>query len=286
MYLENHGIPLERIDHVFSESKRFFDRPLADKTKLAWKTPEANRGYVAPGRERVSLFQEQAMVAELRLKSPDLKESMEIGNERNTTYTNNWPEGDDAFRTTMTEFFDECASLSRSVMAAIAIGLKLRHDFFDQFIDKADNNLRLLHYPSTEVSTLDREGQSRAGAHTDYGTVTLLFQDNQGGLEVKNLNGDFVPAKPIRGSIVVNAGDLLARWSNDIIKSTEHRVVSPPIKPNDSLYPARYSIAYFGNPNPAAEIACLDGCWSAKTPKKYEAVNAHAYLTSRLAATY
>jgi isopenicillin N synthase-like dioxygenase len=77
----------------------------------------------------------------------------------------------------------------------------------------------------------------------DYGSLTLLFQDGRGGLQVQSPSGDFVDATPVEGAIVVNAGDLLARWSNDTIKSTIHRVVEPPVKEADS-YPPRYSIAY------------------------------------------
>jgi len=123
----------------------------------------------------------------------------------------------------------------------------------------------------------------------DYGTITLLFQDDQGGLEVLSPKGQFVQATPIPDTIVVNAGDLLQRWSNDIIRSTEHRVVSPPTAPENDHFPARYSIAYFCNPNWDATIECLDNCSgevAGGKEKKYEPVNTHDYLVSRLRATY
>lgn len=85
-------------------------------------------------------------------------------------------------------------------------------------------------------------GQVRAGEHSDYGSITLLFQDQRGGLQVKSPNGQFVDATPIEDTCVVNAGDLLARWSNDTIKSTIHRVVEPPQGEGDT-HPPRYSIA-------------------------------------------
>ena len=123
----------------------------------------------------------------------------------------------------------------------------------------------------------------------DYGTVTLLFQDDRGGLEVLSPKGGFVPATPIPDTIVVNAGDLLQRWSNDVIRSTEHRVVSPRSPPTNDSYPARYSIAYFCNPNWDATIECLDGCFGEANggqEKKYPPINTHEYLVSRLKATY
>lgn len=101
--------------------------------------------------------------------------------------------------------------------------------------------------------------------------------------------GEFIPATPIPNTIVVNAADLLQRWSNDIIRSTEHRVVSPPSAPTNDHYPARYSIAYFCNPNWDANIECLEGCYgnaAGGREKKYPPINTHEYLVSRLKATY
>lgn len=130
-------------------------------------------------------------------------------------------------------------------MRAIALGLGLEETFFDPFISDADNNLRLLHYPPTAASVFkSNAGQVRAGKHSDYGTVTLLFQDMRGGLQVRSPQGSWVDATPSEGTIVVNAGDLLARWSNKIITSTEHQVVEPPSQPVDGQHPARYSCAY------------------------------------------
>ena len=187
------------------------------------------------------------------------------------------------------------------MLSAIAIGLGLEPRYFDNFCNKRDNNLRLLHYPRVPKSAFDNEAQARAGSHTggsplrrfkltsDYGTITLLFQDDRGGLEVLSPKGTFVPATPIPDTIVVNAGDLLQRWSNDVIRSTEHRVVSPRTPPHDDHFPARYSIAYFCNPNWDATIECLDGCYGdaqGGREKRYSPVNTHEYLVSRLKATY
>jgi isopenicillin N synthase-like dioxygenase len=129
--------------------------------------------------------------------------------------------------------------------------------------------------------------QVRAGEHTDYGSITLLFQDDRGGLQVKSPNGTFVDATPIPGTVVVNAGDLLARWSNDTIKSTLHRVVEPPAPEEGDVHPARYSIAYFCNPNFSSYIKAIDGTFGAeKGEKKYPGINSGDYLVQRLAATY
>jgi isopenicillin N synthase-like dioxygenase len=134
-------------------------------------------------------------------------------------------------------------------MRAIAVGMALPDEtYFDRFVDVGDNTLRLLHYPAVrrDVFTIN-PGQVRAGEHSDYGSITFLFQDERGGLQVQSPSGKFVDATPIPGTCVVNAGDLLARWSNDTIKSTVHRVVEPPKREGEGeqgeVYPARYSIA-------------------------------------------
>ncbi|CAG9950079.1 unnamed protein product, partial [Clonostachys rosea f. rosea IK726] len=119
----------------------------------------------------------------------------------------------------------------------------------------------------------------------DYGSITLLFQDARGGLQVRSPTGTFVDATPIEGTIVVNAGDLLARWSNDTIRSTIHRVVEPPFKQGPT-HPARYSIAYFCNPNFSSFIEALPGTYATEGEKKYPGITSGDYLVQRLTATY
>jgi isopenicillin N synthase-like dioxygenase len=102
-------------------------------------------------------------------------------------------------------------------------------------------------------------------------------------LQVESPNGNFIDATPVPDTIVVNAGDLLARWSNDFIKSTKHRVVEPPNKSTE--YPARYSVAYFCNPNFDRSIETIPGTIKDGV-KKYNAINSGQYLVQRLAATY
>jgi isopenicillin N synthase-like dioxygenase len=122
---------------------------------------------------------------------------------------------------------------------------------------------------------------------TKTGSITLLFQDARGGLQVLSPMGTYVNATPIADTIVVNAGDLLARWSNDTIKSTKHRVVEPPVKADADFYPSRYSMAYFCNPNFDRFIDAIPGTFDEATKqKKYQGVNSGDYLVQRLTATY
>lgn len=249
------------------------------------------------GREKVSSLTSKEDVEALKKCVPDLKESFEIGREGAEAWPNNWPSGGseaDEFRTTMLDFFELCKELHVNVMRAIAFGMGLNENWFDGFTDGGDNTLRLLHYPEVSREVFRKNKlQVRAGEHTDYGSITLLFQDERGGLQVKGPDGTFVDARPIEGSIVVNAGDLLARWSNDTIRSTLHRVVEPPSRYGDGkdggveIHPARYSIAYFCNPNFDRRIEAIEGTYGGeKGERKYEGINSGQYLVQRLAATY
>lgn len=108
----------------------------------------------------------------------------------------------------------------------------------------------------------------------------------RGGLQVLSPNNTYVNATPIEDTIVVNAGDLLARWSNDNIKSTKHRVVEPSVEPEAETHPARYSMAYFCNPNFEKFIDAIPGTYDDAKAKKYTGINSGDYLVQRLTATY
>jgi len=291
IYLDKHGIPDSTVKHTFQKSAEFFNLPAEMKDKLAWEDPRANRGYVKVGRERVTQSADANEIAELRAKAPDFKETMEIGRDWDKTWKNRWPEEAAApdFRGTMLHFFQTCHDLHTLVMRAVAIGLDLEETFFDDKINEQYHNLRLLSYPPIRRHLLEQEGQARAGAHSDYGTLTLLFQDSVGGLEVQNPHTkQYQPATPIPGTIVINAGDLLARWSNDVLRSTLHRVVAPPAKiisETESITPARQSIAFFCNPNQGARIECLPTC-TAAGQAKYSPVTTEQYIVRRLSETF
>ena len=237
----------------------------------------------------------------LREGTPDLKESIEIGREGDADHPNRWPDfdGDEAgaeFKKVMQEFHNKCKDLHCLVMRAIALGMGLGEHFFDGYTGKGDNNLRLLHYPGVSKRVFEQSTQQmRAGEHSDYGSITLLFQDQAGGLQVMTPSGKFVDATPIEGTVVVNAGDLLMRWSNDLIKSTKHRVVKPPVvvkgegegEGREEWCPARYSVAYFCNPDYDRWIEALPGTWEGeKGGKKYAGINSGEYLVQRLSVTY
>lgn len=118
--------------------------------------------------------------------------------------------------------------------------------------------------------------------HSDYGSITLLFQDNLGGLEIQTTSGEWIAASSIADSILVNTGDLMQRWTNDVFRSTKHRVMIP----NDEKVKfSRYSVAFFCHPNEDTEISCLKSCKTDKSPI-YSPITAGEYLLNRLQATY
>jgi isopenicillin N synthase-like dioxygenase len=188
---------------------------------------------------------------------------------------NLWPDMT-GFRDTMLAYFAACHDLGRSLHRAFAADLGLTPGFFEDKLDRPMAVLRLLHYPAAARS---EDGQLGAGEHTDYGCVTLLATDAVGGLEVRTRAGEWLKAPHVPGAFVCNIGDCLMRWTNDIYVSTPHRVVSPAGR-------ERYSIAFFLDPNPDADIACLPGCASAARPARYAPIRGDAFLFSRLSPTY
>ncbi len=161
--------------------------------------------------------------------------------------------------------------------------------FWDDKLEKADPQLRLLRYMAIPATTLDAPGNYRINPHTDYGLCTLLFQDEVGGLEVDPFHtGEFRPATPIRGTCVVNIADLLQRMSNDKLRSTRHRVMAPQtteaeVLANNGILPTRFSTAFFVHPDPATLITPI----TAEGEKaKYEPVNAGEWRTMITSRNY
>ena len=187
-----------------------------------------------------------------------------------------WP--DDAFRDACTAFYSACRRTAAEVMRAFALALDVPADFFDSRHTGRTQTLRLLHYPPSRAR---RANQLGAGAHTDYGTLTLLFQDDSGGLEVRDTGGRWVAATPMAGTVVVNTGDLLARWTNDRYRSTPHRVQVRPA----AAARGRQSIAFFSDPDPDVLVETIESCRDPDGGSRYEPITAGAFIDGRIAAS-
>jgi isopenicillin N synthase-like dioxygenase len=161
------------------------------------------------------------------------------------------------------------ASLGRQILSLLAESLNLPASYFDAFLTDPMPVLRLLHYPPAERVLQD--GQVGSGAHTDWGSVTLLAQDDMGGLQVK-LGDVWVDAPPVPDSFVVNLGDMMQRWSNERWRSNLHRVL--PQAPGCN----RYSVAYFYDIDYYAVVSALPGCFDASNPPKYAPISAGQHI--------
>lgn len=291
LYIINHGVPCGLMAEAFTWSKRFFELPF--EVKLNCSHPPSgqhHRGWSSLGKEKVvQMVFDQEELARLR-KIPDVKELFDLGNENNKVFYNIWPEelAIPGFKQFCSHYFEINTRVSKHILRALALGMDLQEDFFVDYHTESDNQVRLLHYPPTDVEAL-RDGKAeRIAAHTDFGTMTMLSQDECGGLEVEDPfhKGTFIPAPYIKDSLVVNIGDFLMRWSNDALKSTLHRVRAPPVSPETGLTKVRYSIPFFISADKERTIDCLPGTFDENNPKKYEPINALEYLNKRLNATY
>ncbi|KAH8671395.1 thymine dioxygenase [Xylariales sp. PMI_506] len=288
VYVTNHGLPRELVDEAFSWSKRLFDLP-KEKKMLAPHPPgpSVHRGYSWPGLEKVSQRvhlegeDPDAEEAELR-KIGDYKESYEIGNEAFELQPNVWLPEDilPGFRSFTTEFYWRCFDIAKNLLRALAVGLGLNDDdFFLRFHSGLNNQLRLLHYPPVDTEKLTSQTLARMPTHSDWGTITILFQDECGGLQVEdpNQNGCFMDATPVKDALIMNVGDLLMRWSNDYLTSTLHRVNTPPMQRHQVLAEARYSIPYFISPDPDSVIEVLPQCSDMNNPPRYSPITQAEY---------
>jgi len=259
------------VARAFAQADAFFRLPEAEKVRFSIRTNPHNRGWAALGSENLD---------DTATGQVDRKEAFNIGLElaeddprllagEPFRGLNLWPELP-GFRNDLLAYFDACLETGRDLHRFFARDLGLAEDHFAPTLDAPMATLRLLHYPQASGA----EGEIGAGAHTDYGSITLLMTDGAPGLQVRPRGGDWMGVPQVEGAFVVNIGDCLMRWTNDIYVSTPHRVLPPP-RP-------RRSLAFFLDPNPEAVIAALPGTGEAK----YPAVTAADYLRSRLDATY
>lgn len=258
-YISGHGVPAHLAAEIFRQAAPFFALPEA--AKLAVRKGTSQRGY-QPLREQT--LQPGA--------PPDLKEAFYIGATRWRADADapggspaNWPESLPAFRATIEAYFRAVLDLQLVLWRGLALSLGLAEDHFAGFCREPDLIMRLFHYPPQPAVALpDEKG---CGAHTDFGGLTVLLQDDAGGLQVWNEGHGWIHAPPLPGTFIVNLGDLVARWTNDRYRSTLHRVVNMSGR-------ERYSVAFHFNGNPDYVVSCLPNCRGAGEPEKYPPVRA------------
>jgi isopenicillin N synthase-like dioxygenase len=260
--------------------------PLERKLALHMKNAPSTAGYEPIGGQ---VLDSQDAAAEKA--PPDLKESFYVAMELPDDHAwarkrirgfghNQWPGELAGFREQTLAYRAAIRELGDRVLAMLALSLELPEDHFERFYDMPGTTLRLLRYPPHPAAAL--ANQLGAGAHTDWGGITLLAQDGIGGLEVRNVADEWIQAAPVPGTFVVNLGDLMQRWTNGVYRSNMHRVK------NNSSERARLSVPYFHSPRPDARIECLPTCTDAERPPQFAPCTAaeHTYEMFRRSYGY
>ena len=277
LYLVNHGIPTALVDAAMAEAKRFFALPDERKMAVHIAKSAAHRGYFPLFAENTDPTQHADLKEGFDLARDLPPDDPDVLRGKPLHGSNAWPDGLPGFRATIEAYYAALLRLAGQLMEAFALSLGLPRAYFLPMTDAPMAALRLLHYPPQASATMDNA--VGCGAHTDYGCVTILAQDANGGLQVQNAAGEWVAAPPVPGAFVVNLGDQMARWTNDVFAATPHRVINLSGR-------ERYSMPFFFEPNYDAVIRCLDTCRSAEDPPKYADVVAGEYLMSRFDATF
>lgn len=260
LIIAGHGVDPALVEATRAVSREFFARPLAEKRLVARPAPHVARGYIGLHEESLARSRDPGAYGS------DLNESLMIGPvdapppavaESGGAHfaPNLWPAEPAALRAVWSAYYRTMGALAADVMRLFALALELPEDFFAPRIDHHISRLRVRLYPAPEVPPAP--GQIRAGAHSDYGSLTLLAtEDRPGGLQVCNAEGEWRDVPVVPGTFIVNLGELMARWTNHRWVSTLHRVVNPPADADGDT--SRLSLVFFHNPNHDAVIESLD----------------------------
>ena len=248
------------------------DLPEADKAAIAIANSSCHRGWFRDGEEALD---------EVNHPQGDYKEGIKIGQDLPPDHprvrdglplhgANQWPKLA-GWQETMTQCYRACENLGHQLMACFALALGQSEDYFEPWLTLPMATLAPLRYPPLRAD----KARVSAGAHTDFGCLTLLMQSGMGGLEIRLKNGDWLAVPPRDGHLVVNIGDMLARWSNDRYASTLHRVMNRADAP-------RHSMAFFFDPDPQADLAALPGCLAKGETPHYPAATALSHLLEKI----
>ncbi|WP_420142552.1 isopenicillin N synthase family dioxygenase [Sphingomonas sp.] len=270
--VSDHGVPAEVIAEAEAKARAFFALP-----------EEVKRRYHLPGTGGARGLTPFGIETAKGATAHDLKEFYHIGRElpeghRFAEYMapNVWPEEVAGFRAAELALFDALDAAGARLLAGVARYLGLAPDFFADTVADGNSVLRLLHYPP-----MGADGPSiRAGAHEDINTITLLLGAEEAGLELLDRDGNWLPVQPKAGELAINVGDMLQRLTNNLLRSTTHRVMNPAPERRGH---ARYSMPFFLHFRPDYLIETLPQCIGPDRPNLYpDPITAHDYLLQRL----
>ena len=279
-YIINHGIDRNLIDHVFSASSKFHDLPESIKLEIALN--ENHRGYIPINtstdvNSTLEVVTRPNQSESFIMLRDDLDESAEVLSRQYLAGKNVWPDLP-GFKEALTQYNAAMENLSRKLVHLAALSLQEDPESLLQHFNPPTTWLRLLHYPAAPPQRPDNLYGS--APHTDFGCLTILAQDDVGGLQVKDpLTDDWIDVPRIPDSFVVKVGDMLHRWSNGLLKSTPHRVINP--TGNE-----RYSCPFFYDPHVSTKITPLPNCVDTVGKALFGPVNFGEFLKSELEAGY
>jgi isopenicillin N synthase-like dioxygenase len=270
--VRNHGVPQSLVDDFYRSVQAFFAQPEAMKKKYEIEGLAGQRGYTSFGKEHAK-----------GSKAADLKEFWQFGQTvtDNDPIQHEYPSNVEVaempeFNATGVALYKSFEQSGRYLLRAIADFLELPNDYFDAHIHNGNSILRAIHYPPI---TEEPASAARAEQHEDINLITLLVGASADGLEVMSTDGNWVAVKTAPDEIVVNVGDMLQRLTNNVLRSTTHRVVNPP---REKWHTSRFSIPFFLHPRSEMDLTCLESCVSADNPLHYEPITAGGYLDERL----
>ncbi len=280
-FVENHGIDRSVIDAAFTAASRFFDLPVAEKNKIAIEKSSCHRGWFGCRGEVLDMASQP---------QGDIKEGLKIGRDLAVEHPrvqaklalhgpNQWP--DDAhFKSTMQACYTAFEGLAHQLMQGFALALGLPQDHFAPVLRLPMATLGPLRYPPLfDISGNIGDHHISAGAHTDFGCLTLLAQQDIAGLEIALADDTWLEVPADNQRLVVNIGDMLARWTNDRYRSTRHRVVNRSGK-------IRHTLAYFFDPDPAADLTPLPGCVPEGDTPHYPPATCLSHLLAKIDASF
>ena len=257
IYLKDHNVPQRVIDELFARSIDFFGLPQTTKAQAG--------GYRGAGLSGLDPS-----------KPTDVKERFRAPYDSNLP-AGYWPERLSNFREAILVFHEAGLLVLRHVMHGVALSLGLPEEYFDAAHEPHSGAVMLLHYPPITEPLLP--GQLRSGAHTDFGTMTLLVHHGSAeGLEIQRPDGSWLHAPSIPGAAIVNVGDLLTRWTNGQLRSVLHRVVPPE---GEAVQRPRYSATLFYEPRHEVVISCLEPCQGPAKPPLYPPITVGERLEQR-----
>lgn len=274
--VKNHGLSDALTHRLYDNVQQFFH--LEDTTKQKYEKAElaGQRGYIGRNKEHAK-----------GRTTADLKEFYHVGQTvpAGVTLTETYP--DNIFPAEIPDFspsaleaFSILEKAGIQLLRAAALYLNLPENYFDEKVIYGNSILRAIHYYPIENPELLPPDAVRAAAHGDINLITLLMGASAEGLQVLRRDDKWIPITALPEQIVVNVGDMLERHTNNVLKSTIHRVVNPP---PDKLKTPRFSIPFFMHPRSEMSLACLENCITPDNPKHYEDITAGAFLSQRLA---